>query len=217
MSALSNASRPLKGALVAFRQPDPTPQVISFQYNPETVQRTIEAQTSGEAGAPGEALRLSGAPVETLKLEIELDAADQLDAGSDLAAAAGIHPQLALLELLLYPHSALVIANTALLAAGTIEILSHQSPFVLLVWGPKRILPVRLTEFGVSEEAYDAGLNPMRAKISLGLRALSYNDLARTHPGYHLFLAHQVTKEALALVGRAQSLSAVLGGEARLT
>ena len=94
-----------------------------------------------------------------------------------------------------------MIANTALLALGTIEIIPPVAPLTLFIWGPKRVLPVRLTEFSITEEAYDPTLNPIRAKVSLGLRVLSYSDLPLTHPGYSLFLAHQVVKEAMATIG----------------
>jgi hypothetical protein len=158
----------------------------------------LEAQTRGEGeGSQGEALRLAGAPVETIKLEAVLDATDQLEEGDGTAGESGIHPQLAILELLIYPESSRVIANTALLALGTLEVIPPQGPFVLFVWGPKRILPVRLTEFSVTEESHDPQLNPIRAKVSLGLRVLSYNDLPRDHGGYALFLQHQIAKEAL--------------------
>jgi hypothetical protein len=217
MAALSSAPKLLKGAMVAFRLPDPTPQVIAFQYNPATQERSFEPQTTGGGeGAPGEAFRLTGVPVEKIKIDVEIDATDQLDAGSAAAAELGIHPQLALLELLLYPHSALVVANTVLLAVGTIEIIPTQGPFVLFIWGKNRILPVRIGSFSISEEEYDNNLNPIRAKVSLELRVLSTNDLAKTSPGYHLFMAHHMTKEAMALVAKAQALTDVLGGETPL-
>lgn len=217
MAYLSDAVNPLKGALVAFRLPNPWPQVIAFQYNPQTLSRTLEAQSqsSGEGGL-GDAFRLTGAPVETIKIEAEIDATDQLDAGSDLAEAQGIHPQLAVLELLVYPSTAVVIANTILLATGTIEVIPAQSPFVLLIWGVKRVLPVRIAEFSITEELFDAKLNPIRAKVSLGLRVLSYNDLPRSHPGYSIFMAHQTTKEVLASMAKSQSLSSVTGGQGSL-
>ncbi len=113
----------------------------------------------------------------------------------------GIYPQLSALEMLLYPKSALVIANTILLAAGTIEVIPPEAPFTLFIWGPKRILPVRLTGFTITEEAHDTGLNPIRAKVSLDLRVLSTSDFSITHPGYALFLAHQVVKETMAVIG----------------
>jgi hypothetical protein len=214
---LTDTPKPLKGALVTMRLPDPTPQVVSFQYNPHTMTRTLEAQSQGSGeGGNSDAFRLTGAPVETIKFDADIDAVDQLDAGSSTAAEMGIHPQLALLELLVYPSSALVIANTILLALGTIEVIPPQAPFVLFVWGPKRILPVRITEFTITEEAFDAKLNPIRAQVSLGLRVLSYNDLARTNPGHPLSVAHHVMKEAIARSGNAQALSDVLGGRTSL-
>jgi hypothetical protein len=207
------APRLLKGAIVAMNLPDPLPIVIAFQYNPETLTRSLEAQTGGgESSDRSEALRLRGAPVETIKLDIEIDAADQLERGDPLALASGIYPQLSALETLIYPQSAQVIANNLLLAAGTIEVVPPNAPFTLFIWGPKRILPVRLTEFSITEEAHDVQLNPLRAKVSLGLRVLSYNDLPTTHPGYFLFLAHQTAKEVMAKLGMVSSLANVIGG-----
>ncbi|MGC8802113.1 MAG: hypothetical protein ACP5UR_17910 [Chloroflexus sp.] len=206
MTTFPRSPRLLKGALVSFDLPNPKPAVIMFQYNPDTLSRTLEAQTGGEGA---DALRIKGAPVETIKLDIELDATDQLEQG---AATTGLHPQLAALEVLIYPKSALVVANTALLNAGTIEILPPQAPFTLFIWGPKRVLPVRLTEFSITEEAYDPQLNPIRANVSLGLRVLSYNDLPAANPGYHLFLAHQIVKETMAAIARTGSLDAAGAG-----
>jgi len=214
MAFLTDTPKPLKGALVALRLPDPTPTVIAFQYNPASMARSLEAQSQGSGeGGGSDAFRLTGAPIETIKLDAELDATDQLEVGSATAAELGLHPQLAMLELLVYPSSALVIANTILLAIGTIEVIPPQAPIVLFIWGAKRILPVRITEFSVTEEEFDPKLNPIRAKVSLGMRVLSYNDLTRTNPLYHLFLAHHVTKEVIAKVGQAQSLSSVTGGQ----
>jgi hypothetical protein len=217
MPASPITPRLLKGALISLNLPDPTPSVIPFQYNPETLTRSLEAQTAGGEGADrSEALRLKGAPVETIKLDVELDATDQLELGDPTATSTGIYPQLSALEMLIYPASAVVIANTILLALGTIEVLPPSGPFTLFVWGPKRVLPVRVQEFSITEEAYDTNLNPIRAKVSLGLRVLSYNDLPVTNPGYHLFLAHQVVKETLAKIGTVNSLGAVLKGDLKL-
>jgi hypothetical protein len=211
MAFLSNAPKPVKGALVALRPPDPVPQVIVFQFNPDTLTRSLEAQSQGGGeGGGSDAFRLTGSPVEKIKLDAELDALD-LDGGTAVAARLGLYPQLAMLELLIYPSSALVIANTALLAAGTIEVIPPQAPFVLFVWG-KRVLPVRVTEFSIAEEAYDHNLNPIRAKVSLGLVVLRSSDLARTHPGHALSLANHVAKEALARIGLAASVSQAGGG-----
>jgi hypothetical protein len=208
--------RTTKGALVAVDLFNPIPSVIVFQYNPETVTRTLQVQASGDGGARSEAMRVKGAPIETIKVDVEIDASDQLEKGAPVTVAMGLHPQLAALELLLYPASSLVIANTALLATGAIEIVPPVGPFTLLVWGLQRVLPVRLTEFSITEEQHDEKLNPIRAKVSLGLRVLTYNDLSITHPGYYVFLTHQIVKETIARVGAASDLSSVVGGDVKL-
>lgn len=195
-----------KGALVAFVPPTMRPRLIAFQYNPATVQRTIAPRQPPEGAAPEEASRLHGAPVETLKLEVEFDAvSEDLDTGPDIARASGLHPQLAVLETLLYPAIETVIANEILLAAGTIEIVPSEGPFTVLVWGPSRILPVTLTGLTIAEDNFDANLNPSTAKCSLDLKVLTYSDLAVTHPGHGLFVAHQVVKEAFAMVASTAS------------
>jgi hypothetical protein len=216
MSSFPGSPKVLKGALVGLDPVNPVPGVIVFQYNPDSVTRTLQAQGTGDHGARSEVMRLTGAPVETLKLDIEIDATDQLEKAETLAVKTGIHPQLAALEMLLYPKSALVIANTVLMALGTLEIVPPIGPFTLLVWGLKRVLPVRLTELSITEEAYDVSLNPIRAKVSLGLRVLSYNDLPLVHPGYSLFLAHQVAKETMATIGSVNDLSAIAKGGVKL-
>jgi hypothetical protein len=206
----------LKGALVGVDVFNAIAGSIIFQYNPDSLSRTLQVQGAGESGARSEALRLRGAPVETIKLDVELDATDQLERNDPVATSAGIHPQLASLEMLLYPKSALVIANSVLMAAGSLEIVPPMSPLTLFIWGPKRVLPVRVSDFTVTEEAYDNNLNPLRARVALSLRVLSYNDLSLTHPGYALFLTHQVVKETLATVGGSTSVASALGGNVKL-
>lgn len=203
--------RTLRGAIVGLDPFNPGASVILFQYNPDTLERSLEPRqgASGEGGDRSEALRLNGPPVETIKVEIEIDATDALAAGEAGAREAGVYPQLSALEMLVYPKSALTIANTILLAAGTIEVLPPTAPLTVFVWGPKRAVPVKLTEFSITEEAYDAALNPIRAKVSLGMRVLSTADLPLGSVGYGLFLAHQIAKEAMAVAGSAGSLADV--------
>jgi len=216
MTASPLSPRLLKGALVSLDITSPIPQVIVFQYNPDTLTRQLKARGAQGDAAKGDATRLNGAPEETIKIDVEIDATDQLETGEGSAQTVGIYPQLSALEMLIYPKSALVIANTALMAAGLIEIAPPVGPFTLFIWGVNRILPVRVEEFSVTEEAHDPTLNPIRAKVSLGLRVLSYNDLSITNPGYYMFLAHQVLKETMAAVGTVQNLSAVTGGNVNL-
>ncbi len=201
MTTFPGSPRVLKGSIIGLDPFNPLASVIVFQYNPEKMTRTLKARTSGKGGARAEALRLEGAPEESIKMEVEIDATDQLEAGDGIAAAMGVHPQLAALEMLIYPKSSLVIANTALALTGTIEMIPAEVPLTLLVWGAKRVLPVRLGGFSISETAYDTKLNPIQATVSLELQVLTYSDLSATHPGYYLHLAYQVVKEAMATIG----------------
>lgn len=135
-----------------------------------------------------------------MRLEVVLDATDQLERADPLTTALGIHPQLASLELLLYPKSARVIANEVLLQAGVLEVIQPAVPLAILVWGVKRILPVRLAGFSISEELFDPNLNPIQARVSLDLNVLSYHELGLLSPGGALFMAHQLIKEGLATI-----------------
>lgn len=218
MTALSTAPRLVKGAIIGVDVFNPLASVIVFQYNPETLTRSLQPQAAGgDAGSTrAEPLRLAGPPVETLRLQVEIDATDQLERADGVAGSLGIFPQLSALEMLLYPKSALVIANTVLLATGTIEIVPPEAPLTLFIYGPKRVMPVRVAEFSITEEAHDPNLNPIRAKVELGLRVLSYSDFPVLHPGYALFLAHQAVKETMAVVGSVSNIAAVGAGNVKL-
>ena len=210
MSSFPNSPRLLKAAIVGIDLFNPLASIIVLQYNPESLTRTIQPQTIGnEEGARTDVLRLTGAPIETIRLDAELDATDQLEQSDPIATALGIYPQLSALEMLVYPKSIKVIIDTALMAVGTTEIVPPMAPFTVLIWGIKRVVPVRVADFSITEEAYDVNLNPIRAKVSLGFRVLSYNDFSITHPGYYLFLAHQVVKETMALINTANEAAAV--------
>jgi hypothetical protein len=187
----------MRGAIIAFNLPNPVPNVISFQYNPDSLTRTITPRWLDNASKP-EVSRLTGAPQEEIKADIEIDATPGLNAGNPVVIANGIHPQLATLEMLIYPSTLSVIKNTALMLTGTIEVIPPSAPFTLFAWGVRRILPVKISELSITEEMFDSQLNPIQAKISLTMKVLSYNDLSLSHPGYGLFLAHQVVKETLA-------------------
>jgi hypothetical protein len=201
MSPSPISPRLVKGAIIGIDVTNPVASIAIFQYNPDTLTRTLQAQTSGgDSGNRSEPQRLKGPPTENIRLDVEIDATDQLETGG-LATGVGIYPQLAALEMLLYPKTLTVIANTALLAAGTIEVVPVEGPFTLFIWGPQRVVPIRLTEFTITEEAHDTLLNPIRAKVSLGMRILNYNDFPITHPGFAMFMVHQGVKEAMAVIG----------------
>lgn len=212
MTGFPGSPRAARGALVSLDPYNPLAGVVVFQYNPDEMTRSLQARaaTGGNplsSGARNEAQRLNGAPIETITMSVEIDAADQLETGDTLATNLGIYPQLSALEMLLYPKSALVIANTVLALTGTRELIPAETPMTLLVWGIKRVLPVRLSQFSLTEQAYDQGLNPIRARVTLGLRVLSYSDLSVTSPAYYVFLAHQVAKETMATIANGAAIA----------
>jgi hypothetical protein len=192
-----------KGAILSL---DPNTGIprgsISLQYNPDSITRSLKPRAVGEPPDRTEILRLTGPPIETIKCTVELDATDLLAAGDAIAMSVGIQPQLAALELLVYPSSAELIVNEALTLLGTIEILPVESALTLFVWSTSRITPVRITELDIAEEAFDPQLNPIRAKVSLGMRVLDVNDVGFLNPAGALYLVYQVQKEALALLSK---------------
>jgi hypothetical protein len=193
--------RLLKGAIISL---DPNLGVplgtIAFQYNPDEITRSLKPQSVGEEPDRSEILRLKGPPIETIKCTIEIDATDQLASSDSNTLAFGIQPQLAALELLVYPSSVELIANEVLTFVGTIEILPVQSALTLFAWSKTRITPVRITDLDITEEAFDPQLNPIRAKISLGMRVLNVNDVGFLSPAGALYMVYQLQKEALALL-----------------
>jgi hypothetical protein len=191
---------------------NPLASVIVFQYNPDTLTRTIRARAANPNADPGEALRLKGPPEETIRIEVEIDAADQLERGQSPATTMGLYPTLAALEMLLYPKASLMIANEVLARVGVIEVIAPEAPLTLFVWGAKRVLPVRLTSFTITEEAFDPTLNPIRAKVGLDLTVLTYQDLGLASVGGSLFLAHQVAKEVMATIGSVSAPGSALPG-----
>jgi hypothetical protein len=216
MTTYPNSPRILKGALVLI-DPETTrvQRIISLQYNPDSLSRTFQIQGSGEGGDRSEPMRLKGPAVETLKLEAEIDAADQLEFPEQhrSVVADGIQPQLAVLESLVHPSSQQILRNKDLADSGRLEIIPMETPLVLFVWSKSRIVPVRVTDFSITEEAFDPALNPLRAKVSLGLRVLSVNDLGFGHKGGSLFMGYLQTKEGLAARAAGAGLSALgIGG-----
>jgi hypothetical protein len=178
-----------------------------FQYNPDTVTRRLQARPAPRAGAGArsEVNRLTGPPQETISVNLEFDAADQALGGA--ASTLGVHAPTAALEMLLYPKSIFVLTHWAAMQGGLLSYIAPAAPTTLFVWGPSRVVPVKIGEMTITEEAHDNLLNPVRAKVELSMQVLSYYDLPPTHAGSVLFMAHQITKELLATSNTAWSVA----------
>lgn len=201
MSGFPGAPKTLKGGFVEMDSDGKKVlRTIAFQYNPDTLSRTLTPRSAkADGGDRIEGLRLIGPPAETMKIDIELDATDRLERPDDNpeTVANGIAPELADLEMMITPGSADLEAANRLASTGTIEVLPLPSPMLLLVLGSNRTLPVRINDFSVVEEAFDVNLNPIRARISLGLRLLSIDDLAYGSKGAELFMVALKRREQL--------------------
>ncbi len=209
MTTFPGSPRLLKGGLVLIDPATGTVQrVIPLQYNPATLSRSLEPRTVGEEAGRSQALRLLGPPQETYTLEAEIDAADQLERPEENQAVVehGIAPRLAALETIVYPPSSRLIGNNALAGAGVLEIAPTEAPLTLFVWSKNRVMPVRLTSYSVTEEAFDPNLNPLRAKVNLGFRVLTVDDLGFEHRGGAIYLAYQQQVERLAAASRGGAL-----------
>lgn len=210
MTSFPGTPKVIKGGIVLL---DPVTsavlRIIAMQYNPDSISRSLQVQGIGESGDRSEALRLKGPPVETMKLEAEIDAIDQLEVVNGVSISVGLHPQLAALELIIYPTSGQLQANNRLAQAGILEIAPMESALMLFIWSQQRIVPVRLTEFSITEEAFDVNLNPIRAKVSLGMRVLSVNDLGFSHKGGGLFMSYLLNKEQLAKKASSSAFAAL--------
>jgi hypothetical protein len=200
---ITNSPKLVKGGLVVLDAASgAVKRTIALQYNPDTLTRSYQVQGAGGDGGAERAqpFRLKGPAIESIKLEAEIDATDSLEHPDQNANAVsfGIAPQLAALESLVNPTTTELLALNAQSQAGTLEILPPVAPLVLFIWGTNRMVPVRVTEFSITEEAFDPALNPIRAKVSLGLRVMTTDDLGFDNRGGSIFINYLRTREALA-------------------
>ncbi|MDR2153621.1 MAG: hypothetical protein LBE78_01140 [Burkholderiaceae bacterium] len=203
MTGFTSSPKLVKGGLVVLAPGGgPVRRTIALQYNPDTLTRSYQVQGIGgdSGGERAQPFRLKGPAIESIKLEAEIDATDQLEfpASNANAVAYGIAPQLATLEALVNPSVDELLGVASQSAGGTLEIIPPEAPLVLFTWSKSRVVPVRVTDLSITEEAFDAALNPIRAKVSLGLRVMSTDDLGFTHKGGSMFISHLRAREALA-------------------
>ncbi|MDX3310058.1 hypothetical protein ACWGH3_21060 [Streptomyces sp. NPDC054884] len=191
-------------------------RVVPFQYNPEGVTRTLQPRGIGaDAGDRLEALRLQGPPRETFRIDAEFDATDRpAPAGGPAPpAASGLYGMLSALETAVAPTGAQLTRQNDLAGQGILEIALAEAPLPLLVLGAHRVLPVRMLDLDVTEEAYDGELNPIRARVTLTVRVLTVDDVGFGHRAGGLYLQYQQGRERFAaLVGYGPGAVGYAGG-----
>lgn len=227
----------LRGALIEFTEtfPIPIPNVIIFQYNPETMTHSWTPATTNPntPGSTSNPLAITGDPQESFSFMLAMDATDMI-ADSDavetaLAIASGVYTRLASLEMLLFPtappgggligsvSAALGITGGSGSSDPTRQVPAAQLPTVLFVWGPGRIVPVRVTSLTITEKLYDSILlNPTHVEAQIGLRVLTQQELkyvdgplgslANTAYSYM-----QTLRQTLALANLANAVESIVG------
>ena len=228
----------LKGGLIDFTEsfPIPIPNVVIFQYNPETMTHGWTPATTGGAAAPGQTasnpLAITGQPTETFSFTLAMDSNDTIADGNaviaGLAELSGVYTRLAALEMLLFPTAppggGLIGSVTAALGIGggssgnpTSQVPAAQLPTVLFVWGPGRIVPVRVTALSITEKLYDSTLlNPIHVEAQITLKVLTQDELKYVDGplGSLANMAYsysQGLREALAIANLANAVSSIIG------
>ena len=237
----------LKGALIEFSERfiGPIPNIIIFQYNPTSFTRSLEVydpyreeQVANEEGGDTTEVRrfLStdtqpSDPPETFSLDLELDATDELEMGDPVSVITGVADRLAALEMLLYPQQGSLLGDllgsvsislggggaTASAEAQAEEVPRGKVPILLFVWGPGKIVPVRLTSFSVEEQAHSPILYPTQAKVSLGVKVLTeadlnlYDDTLSRDIAIGAYKFTRTQKEVLAAANVANTVQSILG------
>lgn len=230
------AGKYLRGAFIEFTEsfPIPIPNIILFQYNPETMTHTWTPAKTGGANSPGQSpsnpLAISGPPEESFSFTLSMDANDIIADGSavtsGLASVSGIYPGIAALEMLLFPTAppggGLVgsVSSALGLSSGpppSTAVPASQLPTVLFVWGPGRIAPVRVTTLTFTEKLYDGTLLvPIHAEAQISLKVLTPPELQHVDGplGTLANAASSYTtglREALALANLANSVESIIG------
>ncbi len=179
---------------------------IVFQYNPESLRRTLAMRAPPAEGRPAkgakeDVFRSGGPPTESINITVELDAADQpAEPGQKHTGEqyGGLNPVLARLELMMYPPSARVREREQDAKQGAANASPLNIPLLLLVWGERRTVPILLTSFSITEEHFDTRLNPIHARVELGMRVLTYLELTQASVGKDAYTAYQKSKERFA-------------------
>lgn len=184
------------------------PNIVVFQFNPDRITRTpalVQTQPAKDGAGRRNARWAPGQPSETLNFALRIDATDQLANSSPLAAASGILPTLSALELLMVPAGAL---SLNLLGSGATAAHRHppdELPVVLFVWGPLRVLPVKVTSLSISETQFDTRLNPIRAEVTVNLTVLTPDDMTDDSIGRGAYAYSRGVKEVMAALNLANA------------
>jgi hypothetical protein len=215
----------LKGALIEYGSDflGPVPNVVIFQFNPESLTRNIQIPPRPTGAAGRETTQAGEIPVEKITLTAHFSAADQLGSNNPLARTFGVGPQLAALEKMVRPAGKLsALIGEAIDAVGdaifggsdgegpTQPIPRESYPRILFIWGLTRVLPVILESMSITEQQYDNILNPIQAEVSLGLSVITIDPCSDDMVAKGAIEYSNLAKETQAVANLANTASQVV-------
>jgi hypothetical protein len=181
----------LRGALVEYGSDflGPLPNVVIFQFNPETLTRVIQIPPRPTGATARETSQAGEIPVERITLKAQFSAGQILGDGDTvpkaIARSVGVGPQLAALEQMVHPTNIIggligqaidAVGDALGLGGGgdapTQPVPREQNPRILFIWGLTRVLPVIIESMSITEQQYDALLNPVEAEVTIGLAVI---------------------------------------------
>lgn len=221
-TGFSRSPKVQKGALVQLVEDivGVLPNMIPFQYNPQTLKRSLEPWNPMDVSENNRGQLAPTAqpydPKEKISLEIELDASDQLEDADPVAGAVGVADRIAAIEKLLLPTQGLVadlLASAASLLGAATPAARPTVPIVLFVWGPGRMLPVRVTSYSIEEQLFLPSLHPIQARVSLELEVLTpdvfkCSESIPTSLAIAAYRVFRTQQDALALAHAARNIDA---------
>jgi hypothetical protein len=209
----------LRGALIEYGSDflGPLPNVVIFQFNPETLTRTITVPPRPTGAAPHETGQAGEPPLQRFTVKAEFDASDQISTGNVVSLAFGVGPSLAALEKMVQPSNLLggllgkaVDAIAGALGGGAPRaeqpVPRETYPRILFLWGLTRVLPVTIESMSITEQKYDRLLNPVRAEVTIGLAVTNLTSSSNDTVGYGALTYSRAASEVQAVANLANTL-----------
>ena len=209
---------PMLGALVEYGTDflGPIPNAVIFQFNPETITRTLSIPPRAVNATQRETSQAGEPAYERFTVNASFSAADQHNSSNPVGLLYGVGPQLAALEAMVFPVQtpggvlgAAVDAIGSLLGSRgpgpTQQVPRVQTPRILFIWGLNRILPVIIESMTITEQIYDGNLNPMEAQVAIGLAVITPCDCCGDTIGQGALAYTQMMSDTMATVNLASS------------
>jgi len=214
----------LRGALIEYGTSliGPIPNVVIFQFNPESLSRTLQIPARPTGATQRETTQAGERTFERITFKAHFSAANMLDEGKVLAELFGIGPQLAALEKMVLPSSKIAgLIGAALDAIGDAlggggddapaqPIPREKYPRILFIWGLTRVLPVTIDSMSISELEYDAILNPLRAEVDITLSVIAVDDCSDDVLAKGALEYSTIAKEAQAMANLANTAEQIV-------